>query len=947
MLLAFAAACGDGTEPRVPTALRLDQPALRLDDATTARLRATLYDQHQQPFEVLPEGAVLRWSSSDEAVASVDAGGTVSAKRPGTAHVTASAAGVSSRAEVTVRAVATALAVGGGDAQTGMVGAALPQPVVARVTDRHGSGVAGVAVQFAVTSGGGSLSVAQAVTDAVGHAATAWTLGTAAGANRLEASAPSLAGSLTAFSATGRAAAPAGITVLDGDGQSGAPGTELPRALAVRVSDAFGNPAPAAPVAWQPSAGGGSVSPPSVITDDAGEARATWRLGSGIGEHTVSVGIQGTPGPAATLRATAVDNGAPYLTAIAPALLAPGATATIAGGNFATTPAGNTVRIDGIAATVTAATATSLTVVLPQRGAFRCEPQREVAVSVAVGSQLPAAVRHPLAVTNRHPLAVGQSVSLLTADAAECVELPGGGRYMVSVFNTSTTLSSVVPFQLRGSDGSGLSAQRVAAPAIARASAAPAIAATGVAHAGAEDAHLRVLEANRALFERLGMPPRRPAGEIAAQSLTGSSVPAAGELIALRVPDYASGNTCQNFRPVTARVVYSGPRAVVLEDTLAPLARQMDDLYRHLGQEYEQVMHPILLSNFGNPLAFNAQLSNNGRIFMLFTRLVNDFNLGGFVSSADFYPRTTCPSSDRTEIFYAQVPTSAAAGFGAGTRDSWMQFMRATTLHEVKHITSFGERIARAGSGGPVWEESWLEESTARVAEEMYGRTQFGYAQQGNTGYRASVQCELQPGVGAECPGKPMVMWKHFSALLDYYAATETLTPLGRGTPTDWSFYASGWLLVRWAADQHAGTESAFFRALTQETSLRGVANLQARTGRAWPEMLAEWTLATAVDDLPGFAPANTRLRHPSWNTRDIFAGLNRSYPTSFPRPFPLATRPVGFGSWVAEVPGVRAGSAAFFELSGTATGPQALELRGAGGAALPPTLRMAIVRVQ
>ncbi|MEW5853610.1 MAG: Ig-like domain-containing protein [Myxococcota bacterium] len=88
---------------------------------------------------------------------------------------------------VTFSASATAgnadhIEIANGDAQTGTVGAALPQALQVRVEDVNGNPVQGVQVDFAVTAGGGSLSVAFDVSDASGIAETVWTLGTVAGA---------------------------------------------------------------------------------------------------------------------------------------------------------------------------------------------------------------------------------------------------------------------------------------------------------------------------------------------------------------------------------------------------------------------------------------------------------------------------------------------------------------------------------------------------------------------------------------------------------------------------------------------------------------------------------------------------------------------------------------------------------------------------------------------
>ncbi|MEH2078331.1 MAG: N,N-dimethylformamidase beta subunit family domain-containing protein [Nostoc sp.] len=68
-----------------------------------------------------------------------------------------------------------------GDNQTGAAGTALPNPLVVQVKDGAGNPQLGVTVNFAVTSGGGSVSPTSAVTNANGQASTILTLGTVLG----------------------------------------------------------------------------------------------------------------------------------------------------------------------------------------------------------------------------------------------------------------------------------------------------------------------------------------------------------------------------------------------------------------------------------------------------------------------------------------------------------------------------------------------------------------------------------------------------------------------------------------------------------------------------------------------------------------------------------------------------------------------------------------------
>jgi hypothetical protein len=89
-----------------------------------------------------------------------------------------------------------------GNNQLAVSGTTVQTPPSVRVTDANGQGVGGVAVTFAVTNGGGSVTGASPVTDATGVATVgSWTLGNGA-TNTLSATVGSVAGSPVIFSAT-------------------------------------------------------------------------------------------------------------------------------------------------------------------------------------------------------------------------------------------------------------------------------------------------------------------------------------------------------------------------------------------------------------------------------------------------------------------------------------------------------------------------------------------------------------------------------------------------------------------------------------------------------------------------------------------------------------------------------------------------------------------------
>jgi hypothetical protein len=631
------------------------------------------------------------------------------------------------------------------------------------------------------------------------------------------------------------------------------------------------------------------------------------------------------------------------VTRVTPATLTPGAVITVEGAGFVAATGTTTLLVSGVPATVSEMTPSRITAVVPAQGALPCEPLAAGRVGVrrtfgayADSASLAVAVDASVA----RSLAVGESVNM--TDGIGCIRLDPGARYLVSVYNTRTDLLSSSSLRVRGASATG-------GPAVA-ADAGPSFRLSDVAQRAptpeeralraAADEHARHLENERAIVARLGSPlpaleaARRAGGGGARPALSrAAAVPQVGDMVTIN----ALYSSCSRSTPVRARVVHVGAKSIVYEDSLSPVAGKMDDEFRRVGEEFDRVQLPLIERYFGSPLAMDARLDGDGRIAMLFTNFVNDSvpNAIGFVTSCNFRSRTEAPASNQREIFYARVPR------GSESPSEWRYNLRSTVIHEVKHLTAYAERFARGG--GPLQlEEGWLEESTARLAEEYYARTFSGAEWKANAGF-AAVGCEV-----TRCDDRPRMMLKHYTTLADFYSRVSTLSPLGGVSLTDATYYASGWLLVRWALDHYAGDEESFVRALTTETGVFGLSNLARRAGRPAVEMLADWSLAMAADDRAGFTPRRAQLAIPSWNTRDVFQRLNATDPIGFRRQFPLTVQQVPWGAFTLDVPTLRAWSAAFFELGGAAgAGPQLVELRGGAGSALSPQTGMAIVRVE
>lgn len=190
-----------------------------------------------------------------------------------------------------------------GNRQSAVVGTQLPNPLVVKVTDAQGNPVPGQAVNFIVTSGGGSVFGGVETTNSTGTAQELWTLGTStADSQRVTARAvdPTTGQPLTfgVFDATPLSAAPASDTIIGGNGETATIGAALPDSIAIRARDKYGNPAAGDTVHWTITGGGGTVSPLASVTNANGVAKARWTMGPVSTTNTLTATI-GTLAPLA------------------------------------------------------------------------------------------------------------------------------------------------------------------------------------------------------------------------------------------------------------------------------------------------------------------------------------------------------------------------------------------------------------------------------------------------------------------------------------------------------------------------------------------------------------------------------------------------------------------------------------------------------------------------
>jgi hypothetical protein len=253
---------------------------------------------------VLPDVPV-RWTlldggSIDSASSRTDSMGVADAKwllasKTGTQRLRAQV-GVGSGlgiAPVTMSATAlagaaAAVAVSAGENQRAPAGTELAKPVVFRVVDANGSGVA--AATLTLTASGGVLSDSALSTDSSGIAKTRWTMGHSAGDYSLSVKVEGVK-KLLKVVARATPAAAANLAFDDVVGERRSRDTKT-RKLYALVTDVYGNPVPDARVNFSTKAG--VVTPARAVSDAKGRAALTWKLGAKSGEQVLRGIVKGT-----------------------------------------------------------------------------------------------------------------------------------------------------------------------------------------------------------------------------------------------------------------------------------------------------------------------------------------------------------------------------------------------------------------------------------------------------------------------------------------------------------------------------------------------------------------------------------------------------------------------------------------------------------------------------
>jgi hypothetical protein len=212
----------------------------------------------------------------------------------GTEGVTASVQGVPATVSFVVTVVAgppASLQVVSGSGQLGLLGAALPDPLVVGVADQYGNAVAGATIDWS-TSAGILVGAVSQTSGADGTASIGFKLPDTAAVTTVTAAVrgTTVAASFSEISTDG---VPTTMVVFAGDGQSAPAGTTLPLPLVVLVTDQHNHPVSGVTIDWT-TTGGLIAGTPSTLTAADGTASIMLQLPSASGSVTVTATIHGT-----------------------------------------------------------------------------------------------------------------------------------------------------------------------------------------------------------------------------------------------------------------------------------------------------------------------------------------------------------------------------------------------------------------------------------------------------------------------------------------------------------------------------------------------------------------------------------------------------------------------------------------------------------------------------
>jgi hypothetical protein len=753
---------------------------------------------------------------------------------------------------------------------------------------------------------------------------------------------------------------PARIDAASALVQTGTVGSAVAMPIVVKLADVKGRPAHGATVTFAVTLGNGSVSPRVVTSDNDGQAKTTWTLGTAVGANEVTASAGGVTTPVKfTATATAGPVASIALAPLNPRILAGSDTVRVtaqsldAFGN-PTSPIPTLVARDPTLLEV----APTGTVRALRRGASTylvatagTKSDSTLVWVLDVGQSACTGLAAPIS------MAVGE-VRTDVSGTGVCVRAETSGeQYAMVPYYNSNVPSATRQIQVMGL---GITSPGPAASTIlASRSPLPSLAGElAITPNVAFERQLRSAERReltpRAEGARAWFAQRRLKGARVAEAVTrgteavgsvSSSAPRAAELDAAAVipsvgdlvPLNANASSgCTNPDMRVGRVVAVTDKAIVIADTENPAGGFADDEYRSFGVTFDTLLYTLDVNAFGGP---PSDIDGNGRVIMFFTRAVNQLSakgsssvILGFFYSRDIYPKTgtnACAASNAAEMFYLLVPDPTGSVGPTLSKATTTTLTNGTVAHEFQHLINASRRLY-VNKSENVFEEKWLDEGLAHIAEELAffkatGRTaRQNYDDAGFTdpNFFALFQTYQR---------------NNFARYRSYLPVTETQGPIGLNQfDDDLQTRGAIWSFLRFAADHQPGGGDGTFWARLANSKLAGIENLTAALGTDPAPLFRDWAISNYLDD--NAAGGDPRFQQPSWNFRAAMPAAG------FLATYPLTTRALSDG--LALTVTISGGSVSFLRF-GVPAGQDALITTTSLGLPLPTSIQLAVVRTK
>ena len=406
-----------------------------------------------------------------------------------------------------------------------------------------------------------------------------------------------------------------------------------------------------------------------------------------------------------------------------------------------------------------------------------------------------------------------------------------------------------------------------------------------------------------------------------------------GQLVNVNVN---ANSACSNPIYHPARVMAIGTKALILNDTLNPKPGFTTADYQRFAARFDTLVHPMDVAAFGEP----TDIDKNGHIAIVFTRAVNELTpplsssyVGGLTFSRDLFPQAgnsraeACAASNEGEYFYLMAPDPNGT-INNNKRTNAFVDSNSTAIiaHEFVHLINASRKLY-VNTSAPKFEEKWLDEGLAHVAEELLFYRQAGLAPRSNLTYQSLVQSNRVR----------FAYINHMSGnagrYRDYLFAPANGSPYKAGDSL--SSRGAAWSLLRYLADRAASEDGNLWSRLV-DNSATGAANLQSVFGEL-PPLLRDWSVSHAVDDTPAASP---EVSQKSWNWRSVYGGQDG---TAALYPLPLGSMSASTSSYTGTVV---AGGAGFYAFIVPPDGTATLTLSGQAGAT-GSNLQLVIVRTK